>query len=121
MTGATIACTQGLATGSLVGNSPIKIAGMPALTINDTASFVNVTPCGMCTSIANPTVAAATASALGVLTPMPCIPNPVGIWQGCTNSPSVGGKKALSNEGKLICAYGGTISIVFPGQTTVSF
>ena len=90
--GATVQCTMGLAPGQLLVTSQAMVlaGGMPAATIADAAPITNVTPCGMCTSLLNPQVAAATAAALGVLTPMPCVPAPVGIWS-CAGTPLVGG------------------------------
>ncbi len=52
----------------------VMLNGMPMANIMDNKQFVNIPPFAMCTNPANPTVAAATAAALGVLTPMPCIP-----------------------------------------------
>eukprot|EP01035_Chromulina_nebulosa_P029815 gene29815-39550_t len=49
----------------------VTACNFPSGTIMDNIPIVNITPFGMCNSIANPTVAAATAAALGVLTPMP--------------------------------------------------
>ena len=70
-----IMCTFGLApsTLSVVAPRPI-VEGRPVATITDVAPGANIAPFGMCQSLANPTVAAATAAALGVLTPMPCVP-----------------------------------------------
>ena len=75
-------CSFGLAPATLSVLPPRPIVeGKPAATITDIAPGVNIPPFGMCTSLVNPMVAAATAAALGVLTPMPCVPMPVGPWK----------------------------------------
>jgi hypothetical protein len=33
----------------------------------------------------------------------------------------IAGKPGLANDAKLLCAYGGSIGIVSPGQTSVMF
>jgi len=73
----------------------------------------------MCQSMANPMVAAATAAALGVLTPMPCIPMPAGPWSPGSPKVKVGPMKALSNNSKATCAWGGQIQILMAGQMNV--
>ena len=120
VTGATCMCTMGTAPGQInPTNQPnIRLGGKPVASIADAAPISNVMPCGMCTSLANPLVASATAAALGVLTPQPCIPAPLGIWT-CPGTVRVGGKPILTSEGKLMCSYGGTVSITNPGQATV--
>lgn len=122
VTGAAIQCAMGTAPGVLNVTSQLRVLvnGRPAATIQDVVPLMGVGPCGMCTSLANPTVAAATAAALGVLTPMPCIPAPAGVWL-CGKAPLVGCIPGLSSEGKLMCSYGGSISIVTPGQFLVSY
>ena len=121
VSGASVQCTMGTAPGQLKASpSAVKIGGVPAVRISDVAPMVNVSGCGMCTSLLNPTVASATAAALGVLTPMPCVPSPVGPWI-CSGAPLVAGRPALSSDGTLTCAYGGSLRIVTPGQGKVRF
>ncbi len=71
--GAMMTCSFGVAPGSLIvlPTSLVMAGGVPAATIMDSKPIVNIPPFGMCNSMANPTVIAATAAALGVLTPMP--------------------------------------------------
>ena len=122
VSGASIMCTMGLGPGQLMVTSQVTVlaCGAPMATIQDAQPLVNIGPCGMCTSMANPTVASATAAALGVLTPMPCVPAPVGMWTSM-GTPIIGGKPGLANDGKLMCSYGGSISITTPGQMKVSY
>lgn len=77
--GALLQCSFGVAPSSLVvlPVNMVNVGGVPAANIMDHKPMMNIMPFGMCTSIANPTVASATSAALGVLTPMPCIPNTV--------------------------------------------
>lgn len=121
VSGASLACTMGTAPGRLTVTSQTAVifGGAPAATIQDSAPIANLAPFGLCSSPANPVVASATAAALGVLTPMPCIPAPIGTW--LCDTPILGGVPSLSNGASLQCAYGGGISVAFPGQSTVLF
>ncbi len=89
---------------------------MPAANIMDNKPIVNIPPFVMCSSIANPTVAAATASALGVLTPMPCMPVTVSPWSPGSSNVMIGGQPALNNSSQLQCMWGGCIQIKSAGQ-----
>ncbi len=121
VSGATLQCTMGLAPGTLnvlpVGR--VNAGGPPAATIMDNKPFANIAPFGMCTSLANPTVASATAAALGVLTPMPCVPNTPAPWMPGSPTVKIGMFPALNNSSKAMCVFGGSISVVVPGQFTV--
>jgi hypothetical protein len=117
--GATLMCTFGMAPSSLNVIRPNATAeGRPIATIMDMAPGVNVMPFGMCQSLANPQVAAATAAALGVLTPMPCMPVPAGTWTSVAPKTVVTGMPVLAQGAVLNCAYGGVISVSVPGSTT---
>jgi hypothetical protein len=96
----------------------VMTSSLPAANIMDNKPMMNVMPFGMCQSPANPTVAAATAAALGVLTPMPCIPVTVAPWTPGSPTVLVGGMPALNNSSKLMCMWAGVISITNPGQAT---
>ncbi len=120
VSGASISCTMGASPGQLIVTSQLAVmmGGKPVATIQDAAPITNVCPCGMCSSLANPSVASATAAAMGVLTPMPCVPSPAGVW-ACSPGSLIGGVPVLLSDGKLMCAYGGAISIVMPAQQQV--
>lgn len=114
-------CSFGVAP-SVLNVPPINrtMAGLPAANIMDHKPFMNVMPFGMCTSLANPAVAAATSAAMGVLTPMPCVPVTVAPWAPGSPTVLVGNMPALNNCSKCACAWGGVISVSFPGQIQVS-
>lgn len=117
--GATLQCSFGIAP-SVLNVLPVNrtlTGGMPAANLQDHIPLLNILPFGMCTSLANPTVAAATAAALGVLTPMPCIPVTAAPWiPGGPPTMLMGGVPALDANGTLLCTWGGAIKVVFPGQ-----
>lgn len=119
VTGGSCMCSFGTAPGNLTStnNATVLVEGKPAMVMADAAPMVNVTPFGMCTTLSNPQVAAATAAALGVLTPQPCIPAIAGAWMG--GKTLIGGKPCLNMESKCMCSYGGVISIANPGQMKV--
>lgn len=120
-TGATLSCSFGIAPVPLsaLPASRVMINGRPAGAMTDMAPAVNIPPFGVCSSLSNPTVASATAAALGVLTPMPCIPVPAGPWMNPAPKVLIGGQQAISDSSKLMCAWGGQISVQFAGQTSV--
>jgi hypothetical protein len=118
--GATLMCTMGMAPSSLVV-LPLPLvfsSNQPAATIMDNVPMLNILPFGMCMSVANPMVASATAAALGVLTPMPCIPATVAPWTPGQPLILIGNKPALDNTCTLMCMWAGVISVVVPGQFT---
>ena len=119
--GAMMQCSFGMAPSSLVilPKNETFTDQVPDANIMDHVPMVNIMPFGMCTSLANPTVAAATAAALGVLTPMPCIPNTPAPW--VTGAPTVilGNAPTLDNVSKLMCIWGGVIQFSTPGEMTV--
>ncbi|MDR2157590.1 MAG: DUF4280 domain-containing protein [Clostridiales Family XIII bacterium] len=118
--GAGLMCSFGTAPSTLMVTSNTKVlTPAPAATIMDKNPMVNFPPFGMCTSLMNPTVASATAAALGVLTPMPCIPNTVAPWAPGSAKVIIGSYPALSNTSQLMCVYGGIVMITSPGQTKV--
>jgi len=118
-TGAMMMCSFGVAPSSLVVLPANRtMTGTPAANIMDNKPIVNIPPFGMCNSPANPMVAAATAAALGVLTPMPCIPVTAAPWAPGAPTVLIGNMPALNNSSKLMCNWGGVIQISVPGQFT---
>lgn len=120
--GASLQCSFGAAPSSLVvlPANRVLTGGVPAANIMDHVPMLNVPPFGMCSSMANPTVAAATAAALGVLTPMPCIPVTPAPWVPGAPTVLLANFPALDDQSKLMCAWGGVIQINFAGQATTT-
>lgn len=117
---AMLACSFGAAP-SAMGVLPINrvmTSNQPAANIMDHIPIVNIRPFGMCSSLANPTVAAATAAAMGVLTPMPCVPVTPAPWVPGAPTVMLANMPALDNTSKLMCMWAGVIQVTFPGQVT---
>ncbi|MBP8000194.1 MAG: DUF4280 domain-containing protein [Chloroflexi bacterium] len=116
-------CSFGIAPAVLIitPENMVFTSNMPAATIMDYVPMKNIPTFGMCQSIANPAVAAATSAALGVFTPAPCIPVTTAPWAPGSPTVLVSNKPALNNTSKCMCTWGGVISIIAPGQmqTTV--
>ena len=97
---------------------PVMTSMKIAANIMDHVPMMNIPPFGMCMSPSNPMVAAATAAALGVLTPMPCVPATPAPWVPGAPTVMLCNFPALNNTSTLNCIWGGVIIFVNPGQTT---
>ena len=117
--GSTCMCDKGLA--------PCVVAmGLPTVMTSTTPALnaVNATPAelptfGMCTSQTNPTVAAATSAAMGVLTPMPCIPVFLPPWSGTSTTVNLASSPAVNAMSSLKCTWGGTVKVTVTANQTV--
>lgn len=119
-TGAQLSCSMGLAPSAF--NATPKVAAMPGGppgNVDDRVPFMNIAPFGQCRSLANPSVASATAAAAGTLTPMPCVPMTVLPWVPGSATVQFAGAPALSDACTLQCLWGGMIRVETPGQTAV--
>lgn len=117
---AQLMCSQGIAPSALVvlPVNRVMSGNQPAANIMDNKPMVNIMPFGMCRSPANPAVATATAAAMGVLTPMPCVPATVSPWTPGATTVLLGNIPSLDNTCQLMCMWAGVIQVVSPGQFT---
>lgn len=121
-TGAKMMCSFGASPSVLnvvPEGEPVLSQDMQTANIMDNEPMVNIPTFGMCDSLSNPEVASATAAALGVLTPMPCVPVTVGPWEPGADTVLINNFPALDSTSKCMCSWGGEISIVEPGEETV--
>lgn len=118
--GALLMCSFGVAPSSLVvlPVNTTMTSNVPAANIMDHVPMMNIMPFGLCMSLANPTVASATAAALGVLTPMPCIPLTTSPWMPGVPTVMIANQPAVDNTCKLMCQWAGVITVTMPGQFT---
>lgn len=117
--GASLKCTMGLTPSSLIvlPVNRVMVEGMPAATVMDKIPIVNIPPFGLCRSTGNPQVVAATATAMGTLTPMPCVPVLPAPWNPGANTTQIGTSACLTKDAKCNCVWGGSITITKPGAT----
>lgn len=116
---AMLKCTFGTApcTFQVLPKNKVTVEGKPAATIMDYVPMVNISTFGMCQTPSNPQVAAATAAAMGVLTPQPCIPAIPAPWvPGCPQV-LINFMPALNDSSKCMCMWGGVIEINSAGAT----
>ncbi|NET55090.1 MAG: DUF4280 domain-containing protein [Symploca sp. SIO2E6] len=122
--GASLTCIPfGTAPSSLIvipKGSLVTAAGPLAATIMDFVPITNIPPFGLCTSLANPAVIAATSAAMGVLTPQPCIPVIASPWTPGAMKVKINNIPALPQTSICNCAWGGVIQITNPGQSKVT-
>ena len=85
----------------------------------DHQPMANINPFGQCQSLANPTVAAATAANYGKLQPMPCIPNTVTPWMDGKTNVNAGGYPVLMSNSKLMCLWAGNIEITNENNSNI--
>jgi hypothetical protein len=117
--GAQIMCSFGMAPSALtvLPMNRVMSGGQPAANIQDFQPMVNIAPFGMCTTPSNPQVAAATSAAMGVLTPVPCMPVTTP-WTPGSPTVMIGGQPAVTSSSQCQCTWGGMITVVMPGQVT---
>ena len=122
VTGASMSCTFGTAPSSFIslGLSLTTAGKLPAGIVTDIIPIANIPPFAMCTSLSNPTVSAATAAALGVLTPMPCIPVVPAPWSPGSASAKLVKMAALTSNSTCTCTWGGTISFSSAAQAAMT-
>lgn len=116
--GAMMSCSFGEAPSTLIvlPENRVMTSSMPAATIMDHIPLENILPFGMCSSLANPVVAAATIAAFGALTPMPCIPATIAPWTPGTEDVLIANMPSLNNTCTLMCMWAGEITISQAGQ-----
>lgn len=122
VSGAKCQCSFGSVPGSLTVTSQTGCLadGKPVATIKDMQPGMNLAAFGMCISLSNPAVAAATAAALGVLTPQPCTMIPAGTWLMAQSGILAKGIPCLTGQSTLLCGLGfGTIRIIDAGQSRI--
>lgn len=117
-TGATLQCSFGTTPATFAAAGAQASAGSPAGVVTDVAA-ANVPPFGLCVSLANPQVAAATAAALGTLTPQPCLPV-LSPWSPGSARVTIGGVGALDDSSQCTCTWGGVVTVSAAGQTAAS-
>ena len=118
--GAKMKCSFGSSPAPIIvlPTDQVMLGGPPEATIMDFTAIKNIPPFGMCSSLTNPVVAAATAKNAGVLQPMPCVPVPIMPWVPGKPNVLIGGKPACLDNCRTACSWLGMIEFSDAGQTS---
>lgn len=115
--GALLSCSFGAAPAKLtvLPVNRFSVEGQFSANIMDHKPMVNIAPFGLCKSMANPSVSAATSAAMGVLTPVPCIPATTAPWTPGAIKGHIAGHPALHSKCTCVCQWAGVIKVDYPG------
>ncbi len=119
---AKLTCSMGSAQSAMQLSHPVNpvlICGAPMAGMADNRTFMNIAPFGLCKSLINPTVIAATAAAGGKLQEMPCVPNMLISWLNPKRDVFVKGRPALTDGSRCVCMWAGIIEVKSAGQNSV--
>ena len=121
--GATLQCPMAVPPGttSMIVTSVhrAQAGNQSAANIADFVPMTNIPSFGMCMSLKNPQVAAATSAAQGVLTPQPCMPAIVAPWSPGSSTVMLDNLPALNDTSTCQCLWGAAILVAYAGQATV--
>ena len=109
--GAQLSCPFGTVAVPLVvpPATRVQMGGVVPSRLPDDLGGMNMAGFGLCSSLGNPAVLAATAAAMGVLTPMPCTPVIVTPWLSPVQDVEAGGMMVVKAPASCMCAWGGTV------------
>ena len=105
---AVMQCSFGIMPSTFMVADPMRPKLNKSLAIGnimDNKPMVNIMPFGMCRSLSNPSVASATSAALGVLTPMPCMPVISAPWAPA-GQVKIAKSPVLLDNCKCMCNWG---------------
>lgn len=103
--GALLKCSVGAAPGSLIVLPVSRVLGEgnPIATLKDAVPLLNIPTFGAC-----------------AICPMcPCVPI-TAAWMAPSTKVLIGGMPAITKDSKLMCAKGGMIEVLSPGQTSIT-
>ena len=111
--GAAVKCSEGASPGTLSvpPDDKIDADSSPLATVQHHLPSVNIPSFGMCKTLNNPQVAAATSAASGALTPQPCQPVTDSAWSPGAAHVTLHGDVALTVDSTCNCKWSGVISI----------
>lgn len=123
-TGCVLTCSFGAAPSAFIAlelpGKPVIEGALTTATIMEIVPFDNILPFAMCSSLANPEVATATSAALGVLTPMPCVPVVPDPWDPPSANVFFEELPLATVESKCMCTWAGEISVDSPAEMFVT-